>query len=104
MANEEFRTEAAEGQRDRRFHGGAPDRLDDEELARRTEAERVEAGVDPYDPDDLPPATDDPVPADPAEDQVVRDIEAVAARQEDELETMPLSEDNPFPPTRYDEE
>jgi hypothetical protein len=35
---------------------------------------------------------------------VVRDIEAVAARQEDELETMPLSEDNPFPPTRYDEE
>jgi hypothetical protein len=104
MGNEEFHTEAAQGRRDRRFHGGAPDRLDDDGLARRTEAERVDAGVDPYDPQDVPPATDDPVPADPGEDQVVRDIEAVAARQEDELENVPLSEDNPFPPTRYAEE
>ena len=46
MASEEFHTEAAEGQRDRRFHGGEPAHLDDEELERRTEASRVEAGLD----------------------------------------------------------
>jgi hypothetical protein len=103
MASDDFHTEAADGRRDRRFHGGAPDRLDDDELARRTEAERVDAGLDPYDPDDVPPATDEPVPADPADDAVIRDIEGVAARQEEELENLPLSEDNPFPPTRYQE-
>jgi hypothetical protein len=104
MSEEEFHTEAAQGQRDRRFHGGSPDRLDDDELARRTEAERVDAGIDAYDPDDVPPATDDPVPADPADSQVVQDIESVAARQEDEQDFVPLSEDNPYPPTRYAEE
>jgi hypothetical protein len=103
MASEDFHTEAADGRRDRRFHGGAPDRLDDDELARRTEAERIDAGLDPYDPDDVPPATDEPVPTDPTDDAVVRDIEGVAARQEDEQETLPLSEDNPYPPTRYQE-
>ena len=46
--------------RDRREHGGAPDRLDDDQLARLTEEERVEAGVDDYDPDEVPPATDAP--------------------------------------------
>ena len=59
MAREQIRTEAAEGERDRRFHGGAPDHLDDEELERRTEAERVAAGIDAYDPNDVPPATDE---------------------------------------------
>jgi hypothetical protein len=103
MAEDEFTTEAAEGQRDRRFHGGAPQRLDDDELARRTEAERAEAGVADYDPNDVPPATDDPVPYDPDADEVVEDIEGVAARQEDELTFTPLSEDNPFPPTRYED-
>jgi len=103
-SDEDFTTEAAEGQRDRRFHGGAPDRLDDDELARRTEEERVDAGVSDYDPDAVPPATDVPVPANPGDSGVVQDIEGVAARQEDELETRPLSEDNPFPPTRYEEE
>jgi hypothetical protein len=53
-----------EVRRDRREHGGAPDRLDDDALAERTEQERVEAGIDDYDPDDVPPATDDPVPVD----------------------------------------
>ena len=41
MASEDFTTEAAEGERDRRFHGGAPAHLDDDELARRTEAEQL---------------------------------------------------------------
>ncbi len=44
--------------RDRHGHGGTPPRLDDDALARRTEEERVEVGVDAYDPDDVPPATD----------------------------------------------
>ncbi|MEV4537122.1 hypothetical protein AB0J82_25420 [Asanoa sp. NPDC049518] len=104
MAREEdFTTEAAEGQRDRRFHGGAPQRLDDDELARRTAEERVDAGTSDYDPDDVPPATDEPVPTDLSDSALVEDIEGVAARQEDEDETRPLSADNPFPPTRYEE-
>ena len=43
--------------RDRREHGGAADRLDDDRLARLTEEERVAAGLDAYDPDEVPPAT-----------------------------------------------
>ena len=103
MATDDFNTEAAEGQRDRRFHGGTPAHLDDDELARRTAEERADAGVDAYDPDDVPPATDDPVPFDPAFDTDVQDIESVTARQEAEGENTPLSKDNPFPPTRYAE-
>jgi hypothetical protein len=41
---------------DRREHAKAPDRLDDDQLARRTEQERVMAGLDDYDPDEVPPA------------------------------------------------
>lgn len=103
MATDDINTEAAEGQRDRRFHGGSPAHLDDDELARRTGQERVDAGVADYDPDDVPPATDDPVPFDPAFDTVEQDIESVTARQEAEGETAPLTPDNPFPPTRYAE-
>jgi hypothetical protein len=43
--------------RDRHEHGGAADRLDDDRLARLTEEERVEAGLDDFDPDEVPPAT-----------------------------------------------
>jgi len=50
----------AEFHRDRRQHGGAPFHLDDDQLARLTEEERVEAGLEDYDPDDVPPATDPP--------------------------------------------
>lgn len=59
MSEEPFDT-SEEAHRDRREHGGAPMRPDDDELARRTEQERVAAGVDDYDPDAVPPATDDP--------------------------------------------
>ena len=48
------------GSRHRREHGGAPMHPDDEALARRTERERVDAGLEDYDPDDVPPATDTP--------------------------------------------
>ncbi|NGO71094.1 hypothetical protein [Streptomyces boncukensis] len=44
----------------RREHGGMPTRPDDEELARRAEAERVAAGLADYDPADVPPATEPP--------------------------------------------
>ena len=41
---------------DRREHGKMPPHPNDEQLARRTEQERVELGIDNYDPDDVPPA------------------------------------------------
>jgi hypothetical protein len=44
--------------RDRREHGGASQRLSEDQLARLTEEERVEAGLDDYDPDEVPPATE----------------------------------------------
>jgi hypothetical protein len=44
--------------RNRHEHGGAADRLDEDQLARLTEEERVELGLDAYDPDEVPPATD----------------------------------------------
>jgi hypothetical protein len=103
MASEHLHTEAAEGHRDRRFHGGTPAHLDDDELARRTEEERADAGLTDYDPADVPAATDDPVPFDPQADNDEQDIESVTARQEAEGENVPLTEDNPFPPTRYAE-
>ena len=41
--------------RDRREHGGASQHPDDDQLARLTEEERVAAGLDAYDPDEVPP-------------------------------------------------
>ena len=67
------------GSRDRHEHGGASMRPDDEALARRTERERVDAGLEDYDPNDVPLATDTP--------------------QLEEGELYPLSGRHPFPPT-----
>ncbi len=50
--------------KDRREGGGLPLRPNDDQLAELAEEERVDAGVDPYEPDEVPPATDDPVPTD----------------------------------------
>lgn len=44
--------------RDRHFHAKQPPRLNDENLAHRTEQERLAAGIEDYDPDEVPPATD----------------------------------------------
>ena len=60
MTEEPFDT-SEETRRDRREHGGAPLRPDDDELASRTQQERVEVGLEDYDPNDVPPATD-PLP------------------------------------------
>ncbi|BAL88215.1 hypothetical protein AMIS_29950 [Actinoplanes missouriensis 431] len=73
----------------------------DDELARRTDAARAEAGVTDYDPNAVPAATDAALPFDPAFDTDEQEIESVTARREAQGATTPLSADNPFPPTRY---
>ena len=90
------------GIRDRREHGGAPMRHDDEGLARRTERERVDAGIEDYDVDDVPPATDAQPPSDPTDTESYREELAEVRRETEEGELYPLTEEHPFPPTRYD--
>ena len=91
-----------EGSRDRREHGGAPMHPDDEALARRTERERVDAGLEDYDPDDVPPATDTPPLADVTDTEIYQEERAEVKRQLEEGELYPLTDKHPFPPTRYD--
>jgi len=94
----------AEFHRDRREHGGASQRLDDDRLAELAEEERVAAGLDDYDPDEVPPATDTPpVPGDIRQTEVYEEERAELRRQIDKGELREPSENDPFPPTRYDE-
>jgi hypothetical protein len=94
----------AEFHRDRREHGGASQRLNDDQLAELTEEERVAAGLDAYDPDEVPPATDTPPdPEDPKLDEVYEEGRAELFREIDNGEFRDISKDNPFPPTRYDD-
>jgi hypothetical protein len=44
--------------RDRHEHGKMPSHPNDDELQHRTEQERVELGIDDYDPDTVPAAED----------------------------------------------
>ncbi len=44
--------------RDRQGHGKQPPRLNDDDLQHRAEQERLEAGVDDFDPDEVPSATE----------------------------------------------
>ena len=93
--------------RDRREHGGASQYIDndqDEQLARLTEEERVAAGLDAYDPDEVPPATDTPpLTQDVRQTDQYREEQAEIRREEDKGEIYPIDEDHPFPPTRYDD-
>jgi hypothetical protein len=104
MASESSDQPAEEFHRDRREHGGAPQRLDDDKLAHEAEEERVDAGLDDYDPEDVPPATDTP-----PLDTNVRDTEqyqeerAEIRREEDKDELLVEGERREFPPTHYDE-
>jgi hypothetical protein len=91
-----------EVRRDRREHGGSSAHPDDEALARRTEQERVDAGLDAYDPDDVPPATDEAPAYDPDLDEANQEAAAEVRREESEGELYPLTEEHPYPPTRYD--
>ena len=87
--------------RDRHEHGGMPAHPDDDQLAELAEEERVDAGIDPYEPDEVPPATDDPVPTDITESEQYQEERAEIEREKAEGE-LP-AEPDPFPPTRYDE-
>jgi hypothetical protein len=89
--------------RDRRQHGGEIDRLDDDQLARLTEEERVAAGLDAYDPDEVPPATDTPpLPEDITQTEQYQQERAEEKREYDKDELLVKGERNPFPPTRYE--
>jgi hypothetical protein len=93
---------AEEFHRDRREHGGASQHLDDDRLARLTEEERVEAGLDAYDPDEVPPATDGPPEPDIRESDVYQEARAEIEHELDEGELQVRGERDGFPPTRYD--
>src|SRR6201986_5516008 len=87
--------------RHRRQHGGASQRLDDDQLARLTEEERVAAGLDAYAPDEVPPATDTPPqPEDITQNEDWQEEQAEFRREEDKGELGHINEAHPFPPTR----
>jgi hypothetical protein len=88
--------------RERREHGGAAQHLDDDRLARLTEEERVEAGVDSYDPDEVPPATDAPSASDVTQTDTYREERAEIRREEAEGELPARGEEGPYPPSHYD--
>jgi len=90
--------------RTRREHGGAPQRLDDDQLAELAEEERVEFGVDAFDPDEVPPAADEaPLPEDVPESEEVAEERAELRREVDKGEVWSIDEQHPFPPTRYED-
>jgi hypothetical protein len=88
--------------RDRHEHGGSPDRIDDDKLARLTEEERVDAGVDDFDADEVPPATDAPPPFDLAASEEFQEERAEIRHEYDKDELLVEGEREQFPPTRYD--
>ena len=89
--------------RDRREHGGSPDRIDEDRLDRLTEEERVEAGLDDFDPDEVPPATDEPPAFDVTQGEEYQEARAEIRREYDKGELEVEGERPGFPPTRYDE-
>jgi hypothetical protein len=104
MASRDSDEFPAEFHRDRREHGGAPQRLDDDQLAELAEEERVDAGVDDYDPDEVPPATDaPPATEDIRQTEAYEEERAELRREIDKGEIREPSERDPFPPTRYEE-
>ena len=89
--------------RDRREHGGAPPhRPDEDRLARLAEEERVEAGVDDYDPDEVPPATDAPPRPDVTQTEEFQEARAEIQRELDEGELPVRGQRDPYPPSHYD--
>ena len=103
MSEQEPEEPAEEFHRDRREHGGIPGHLDDDQLARLTEEERVAAGLDDYDPDEVPPATDAPPEPDIARSDEYQEARAEIRREYDKGELEVEGEPDRFPPTRYDQ-
>jgi hypothetical protein len=96
----------AEFHPDRREHGKASQRLSDDQLAELTEEERVAAGIDDYDPGEVPPATDtapSPQAQDIRQSEQYQEEQAEIRRQVDRGELRDPSESDPFPPTRYED-
>ncbi|HEY2288921.1 MAG TPA: hypothetical protein VGH88_24520 [Streptosporangiaceae bacterium] len=94
---------AEEFHRDRREHGGASARPDDDRLARLTEEERVEAGLDAYDPDEVPDAEDGEPVTDITQTDAYEEERAEIRHELDEGELAVEGEQKRhFPPTRYD--
>ena len=100
----EFTDEFAERfHRNRREHGGEIDRLNPDQLDRLTEEERVEAGVDAYDPDEVPPATDTPpLDTDVRDTEQYQEERAELRREEDKDEVLIEGERQQFPPSHYE--
>ena len=102
MAEQDFDQPAEEFHRDRREHGGMPEHLDDDRLARLTEEERVAAGIDDYDPDEVPPATDAPPQWDVTQTEEYQDERAEIRREFDRDELQIEGQRDSLPPTHYD--
>lgn len=92
----------AEFRPDRHEHAKAPEHLDDDQLARLAEEERVEAGLDPYNPDEVPPASDDPPAGDITESDAYQAERAELRRRAAQGELITDGDMDEFPPTRYD--
>ena len=94
---------AEEFHRNRREHGGASQRPDDDQLARLTEEERGEAGLDAYDPDEVPDAEDGEPVTDVTQTDVYEEERAEIRHELDKDELAVEGEEKrSFPPTRYD--
>ena len=103
MTEQDADPPAEEFHRDRREHGGIPGHLDDDHLARLTEEERVEAGLDDFDPDEVPPATDAPPAPDITESDTYQEARAEIRREYDKDELTVEGQRDPYPPTHYDD-
>ena len=88
--------------RDRREHAGQPGRLNDDQLAQLAEEERVEAGLDDFDPDEVPPATDVPPEPDITRSDAYQEARAEIWREYDKDELLVEGEREQFPPTHYE--
>jgi hypothetical protein len=88
--------------RDRREHAGQPGRLNDDQLAQLAEEERVEAGLDDFDPDEVPPATDAPPEPDTTRSDAYQEARAEIRREYDKDELLVEGEREQFPPTHYE--
>jgi hypothetical protein len=102
VADQDFDQPAEEFHRERREHGGASEHLDDDRLARLTEEERVAAGIDAYDPGEVPSATDVPPQRDVTQTEEYQEERAEIRRELDEDELQVEGQRDSFPPTRYD--
>jgi hypothetical protein len=93
---------AEEFRRNRHEHGGAPFRIDDDRLARLTEEERVAAGIDAFDPDEVPPATDAPPEQDLTQSEEYQEARAEIEREDEAGELTVIDDRHPYPPSHYD--